>query len=123
VTTDFVYDALNPVPEQSASTIMNLLAGLGVDEYFSRGDATSTAFYLTDALGSTVTLPDNSGGLPTAYNYAPLGATSLIGAPNSNPYDFTGREGDGTGIARAPGEEQEHSRTRKTWKNPQNTMR
>jgi RHS repeat-associated protein len=94
VATDFVYDALNPVQEQSGSTITNLLTGLDVDEYFSRGDATSSAFFLSDVLGSTIALADNSGGVATAYVYEAFGAATTTGAPTANPYDFTGRESD-----------------------------
>jgi RHS repeat-associated protein len=97
-TTEFVYDAFNPVQEQSGQSITNLLIGLGVDEYFSRGDATSTAFFLADPLGSTVALADNLGGVPTGYSYEPFGVTATTGAPTSNPYDFTGREGDLIGL-------------------------
>ncbi len=98
VTMDFVYDALNPVQEQSGSTITNLLTGLGLDEYFSRGDATSGAFLLADALGSTIALSNASGGIGTEYTFEPFGATSVNGAPTSNSYDFTGREADLGGL-------------------------
>jgi RHS repeat-associated protein len=96
--TDFVYDILNPVQEQSGSTVTSLLPGLAADEYFSRVDATSTAFFLADALGSTAAIADDSGGVATAYTYEPFGATSTTGAATSNQYDFTSREGDPTGL-------------------------
>jgi RHS repeat-associated protein len=98
VQTDFLYDALNPVQEQSGSVITNMLTGLGIDEYFSRGDAASTSFFLADALGSTIALADSSGGLPTAYTYEPFGLTSTSGATTSTSYDFTARESDLTGL-------------------------
>ncbi len=37
-------------------------------------------------------------GVPTSYTYEPFGATNVTGAPTSNPYDFTGRETDLTGL-------------------------
>ena len=98
VTIDFLYDGLNPVQEQAGSTIINLLTGLGIDEYIIRGDATAPAFFLSDALGSPVALADSSGTLLTTYTYEPFGATTTIGAPTSNPLDFTGREGDPTAL-------------------------
>jgi RHS repeat-associated protein len=98
VATDFVYDALNPVQEQSGSTAMNLLTGLGVDEYFSRGDATSAAFFLADPLRSTVALADNAGGVTTEYTYDPFGVTSVSGIATVNPFDFTARESDLIGL-------------------------
>src|SRR5262245_46842677 len=34
--TDFVYDGLNPVKEVVGATTVNLLTGLGIDEYLTR---------------------------------------------------------------------------------------
>ena len=63
-----------------------------MDEYFSRG------IYEHDVLPqSSSTLIADSRGLPTAYTYEPFGTTSVAGT-TSNPYDFTGREGDLTGL-------------------------
>jgi RHS repeat-associated protein len=98
VTIDFVYDALNLVQEQSGSTITNLLAGLMVDEYFSRSDATSAVFFLSDVLGSVVAHADGSGGLPTAYTYEPFGGTSTTGTSTASAFSFTSREDDFEGI-------------------------
>jgi hypothetical protein len=69
-----------------------------LDEYFSRGDTTSTAFFLADVLGSTVALTDSSGVVSTAYTYEAFGATTTMGVPTSNPYDVTGRENDPTDL-------------------------
>jgi len=98
VTTDFVYDILNPVQEQSAQTVTNLLTGLRLDEYFSRDDTISAAFFLSDALGSTVALADGSNSISTTYIYQPFGTTTTTGASTPNPYDFTARETDLTGL-------------------------
>jgi len=98
VTTDFLYDGLNPVQEQSGSAVTSLLTGLAVDEYLSRGDATSTAFFLTDPLGSVVALADNAGGLATEYTYEPFGMTSVTGTATTNPFDFNARETDLSGM-------------------------
>jgi RHS repeat-associated protein len=96
--TDFLYDAMNPVQEQSGSTVTDLLTGVTVDEYFRRGDAAGTVFIVGDALGSSVALADGSGNLPTAYTYEPFGTTTTTGAASANAYDFTGRENDATGM-------------------------
>jgi len=45
VITDFLYDGLNPVQEQSGSVTTNLLTGRGVDEYFSRGTTSDVNDY------------------------------------------------------------------------------
>jgi RHS repeat-associated protein len=75
----------------------NLLTGLGIDEYFTRTDSSGTMAFLSDALGSTVGLVNSAGGVGTSYAYQPFGATTVSGT-NGNPYQFTGRENDGTGL-------------------------
>jgi hypothetical protein len=52
-----------------------------------------------DALGSTIGLVTANGGpIATSYKYEPFGATTLGGASNTNPNQFTGRENDGNGL-------------------------
>jgi len=77
----------------------NLLTGLGIDEFFRRstvsGSTTTNRTFLTDALGSTVALTDDTGALQTQYRYEPFGKESLYSdSVNSNPYQFTGQEND-----------------------------
>jgi len=96
--TSFLYDGLNPVQElQSGSPSANMLTGLGIDEYFQRTDASGASSYLTDALGSTLALANSAGGLATSYTYDPFGNTTIAGS-STNPFQFTGRENDGTGL-------------------------
>ena len=98
-TTGFVYDGPNPVQELSGSTVMaSVLTGLGVDEYFTRTDASGVRNYLTDALGTSVALTDGTGTVQTEYTYEPFGGTTTSGATTSNTFGFTGREADGTGL-------------------------
>jgi RHS repeat-associated protein len=99
--TDFLYDGLNPVQEQTSggSVTANLLDGLNIDEYFTRTGSGTTSTFLADALGSTIGLVTANGGpIATSYSYEPFGATTQGGAGNTNPYQFTGRESDGTGL-------------------------
>ncbi len=102
VTTKYLYDGANVVQEQNASgaATANLLTGLEVDQVFSRqvvGGTTSSL--LTDALGSTIALSDPAGAVRTTFTYEPFGRVSASGAPDTNPYRFTGREDDGaTGL-------------------------
>jgi RHS repeat-associated protein len=98
-TTKFLYDGANVVQEQNSTNTAtaNLLTGLGIDQTFSRsivGGATSSL--LTDALGSTIALGDANGAVQTSYTYEPFGAVTESGATNTNSYQFTGRENDGT---------------------------
>jgi RHS repeat-associated protein len=76
----------------------NLLTGLNVDEFFIRTASSTTSTLLADALGSTIGLVGSSGSIATSYTYQPFGATTTGGAANTNPYQFTGRENDGTGL-------------------------
>jgi len=70
-----VYDGWNVVQERSSNgnqVTANLLVGLGLDDVFVRTDAAQREF-LSDALGSTVALADNTGVVQTSYQYEPFG--------------------------------------------------
>ena len=94
VSTSYLYDGVNPVQEGSAS----LLTGLGIDEYLMRTDSSGSRSLLTDALGSTLALADSTGAVQTEYTYEPFGKTTTTGQSNSNSFQYTGRENDGTGL-------------------------
>jgi hypothetical protein len=100
--TQYLYDGLNAVQELDGNTppnpTANLLTGLNIDEYFTRTDSSGTATLLADALGSTIALTNPAGGIQTNYTYEPFGKVSVSGTSNANPYQFTGRENDGTGL-------------------------
>lgn len=99
VTTDFLYDGLNPVQELSGgSPVANLLPGLGIDEFISRTEGGTTSTFLTNALGSTIALTDGTGTVQTEYTYDPFGMVTVTGTSSTNPFQFTGREHDGTGL-------------------------
>jgi RHS repeat-associated protein len=53
---------------------------------------------LADGLGSTLALTDNTGTVQTEYTYEPFGTTMVNGAASTNPFQYTGRENDGTGL-------------------------
>jgi RHS repeat-associated protein len=99
--TEFLYDGDNPVQESSGVPVTaNILSGLRVDEVFSRTDvpASVTSHFLRDALGSTIAMSDSAGTVQTEYTYEPFGKTSSSGTSNTNSYQYTGRENDGTGL-------------------------
>jgi RHS repeat-associated protein len=98
VITDVVYDGLNPVRQAVGTDTVDLLTGLGIDEYLTRTDASSTRDLLSDALGSTLTLTDASGTVQTEYSYEPFGAVTASGSSSSNELRYTGREDDGTSL-------------------------
>ena len=61
-------------------------------------DATTARHFLTDALQSSVALADGSGTVQTEYTYDPFGGVSSSGSSTTNPYAFTAREADATGL-------------------------
>jgi len=100
-TTEFLLDGVNPVQETSGATVLaNILPGLGIDEFFTRTDvvAGTTSYFLPDALGSALALADSTGAVQTEYTYEPFGKTTVSGISNTNPFQYTGRENDATGL-------------------------
>ena len=75
----------------------NLLSG-GLDEVFTRTDASGPLSFLRDALGSTLELTDATGAVQQQYVYDPFGVTSTTGNATANSYEYTGRETDSTGL-------------------------
>ncbi len=98
VPTDYLYDEGNVATETSEGKTASLLNGLGLDERYARSTSSGTSSYLTDQPGSTIALADSSGEPTTEYTYNPFGATTSTGATSTNPYQYTGRENDGTGL-------------------------
>jgi RHS repeat-associated protein len=96
--TNFLYDGLNIVQEQTGTTTANLLGGLYIDERFMRSSLAETRHFLADALGSTVALADAAGNVQTSYTYDAFGGATVAGSSATNPYGYTGREDDGTGL-------------------------
>jgi RHS repeat-associated protein len=96
-TTNYLYDGANIVQELVSGTpTANLLTG-GIDEIFTRTDSNGTADFLRDALGSTIALADPSGSIETQYTFEPFGNVTLNGSVTT-PYQYTGRENEGTGL-------------------------
>ncbi len=94
--TGYLYDlasAAMPLQEFS-STGAPLLSGLGV----SRADLGGTMTFLSDALGDTIALTDNTGAIQTQYSYDPFGSVAISGAASNNPYQYEGMQNDGTGV-------------------------
>jgi RHS repeat-associated protein len=98
-TTELLYDGANVAREsEKGSTTASLLSGLRPDQLFSRTTGSGTDSYLTDRLGSTIALANASAELTTTYSYEPFGASTSTGAESGNPYQFTGRENEGSGL-------------------------
>lgn len=82
----------------SGGPTAHLLTGLGIDEYLGRTEGTTARYFLTDHLGSIIATADPAGTIQTRYTYSPFGETTQSGEPSSNPFQYTGRENDGTGL-------------------------
>jgi RHS repeat-associated protein len=95
-TTSYLHDGDNVIQDLSGGNPQtNYLLGLGLDQRYGRS---GTQGYVTDPLGSTLALADSSGNLKTTYSYDPFGQATASGESSSNPYQYTGRENDGTGL-------------------------
>ncbi len=99
LTAQYVYDMLNVAQEQYAGgTVADMLAGLGLDQNFARTDTSGSYAMLPDLLGSTVAMVNSAGGISTSYQYVPFGQTTMTGTSSTNPFQYTGRELDATGL-------------------------
>lgn len=95
----FVYDGQNLVQElNGGAAFASYLTGLGVDQAYSRTDSSSTQSYLTDALGSVVSLASSSGTVATSYKYDAYGNTTATGTASQSSLQYAGRENDGAGL-------------------------
>ncbi|SPP65285.1 RHS repeat-associated core domain-containing protein [Nitrospira lenta] len=95
----FSYDALDRrlAKTINGATNSSYLSTLTIDEPLVRQTPSGNEFFHTDDLGSTVALSDDSGSVTTRYTYGPFGSTTVTGS-STNPFQFTGRENDGTGL-------------------------
>ncbi|WP_456726759.1 RHS repeat-associated core domain-containing protein [Bradyrhizobium sp. USDA 3397] len=92
--TSFLYDGWDVAQEQQGGMpSADVVNGLNIDERFARNGAA----ILTDLLGSTLALA-SSGAVQTSYGYDPYGAAQVTGSASDNPFQYTGRENDGTGL-------------------------
>lgn len=98
VTTQYLYDGNEIVAEiQGGTMTATYMRSLSIDEPVVRQSAAGAEYYHADALGSVLALTNNAGAVTTTYSYEPFGATTITGT-SSNPFQYTGRENDGTGI-------------------------
>ncbi|QNH16232.1 RHS Repeat protein [Xanthomonas sp. SS] len=98
VATQYLYDGQNAVQEAVGNNANPILTGLGVDQRFARNGAGGRTYYLTDHLGSTRGLTNASGDLLERYDYTPYGQLQNAPSGSTNPYRYTGREEDESGL-------------------------
>jgi RHS repeat-associated protein len=99
-TTNYLYDGLDIIQEIKNGTVYaNYIRTLNIDEPLARIKSDGTVrYYQQDALGSVIALTDDTSAVKTTYSYDPFGNTTISGEANDNPFQYTGRENDGTGL-------------------------
>ncbi|MEW6584409.1 MAG: RHS repeat-associated core domain-containing protein [Nitrospirota bacterium] len=99
-TTNYVYDGLDIVQEiENSLPLVNYIRTLNIDEPLARIKSDgSVRYYQQDALGTVIALTDETGTLRTQYSYDPFGKVTISGESSDNPFQYTGRENDGTGL-------------------------
>ena len=89
---DIVQELVNSVPT------VNYIRTMNIDEPVARISTGKLRYYQLDALGSVIGLTDESGHEVTQYAYDAFGQVAISGEASDNPFQYTGRENDGTGL-------------------------
>lgn len=97
-TITYLYDGLDAVQEISADTIVPILAGAGIDRRIARGVAMDRRYFVTDHLNSTLIMTDSLGKVVSSFEYDPYGNSPMTDQGVENPYRYTGRELDKSGL-------------------------
>lgn len=99
-TTKYLYDGVDIIQEKQNGVITaNYIRTLNIDEPLMRVKSDGTIRnYLVDSLGSIIVLTDDNGVVKTTYTYDPFGNVTTSGESSDNPFQYTGRENDGTGL-------------------------
>ncbi|MFK3646896.1 RHS repeat-associated core domain-containing protein [Lysobacter enzymogenes] len=97
-TVRYLYDGANAVQETRGAQVAGVLTGLGLDQRFARTDVAGRTYLLTDGLGSTKALTNAAGAVVQRYDYTPYGQTQSTQSGFDNPYQYTGRELDASGL-------------------------
>jgi RHS repeat-associated protein len=95
--TGMLYDGINLIAQPNSQ----FLQGNGLDNPLSITANGSTFSYVQDHLGSVRRLTDATGAVTSSYNYSPYGSISsptTSPANTTNPFGFTDREQDETGL-------------------------
>jgi RHS repeat-associated protein len=95
-----LYDGWNAVQlKQAGAAVESRLFGLGLDEIYGRTNSSTSQSYLTDALGSVLSLRNPDQSAQADYTYGAYGETAETppGA-SSNLIKYTGREQDTAGL-------------------------
>ena len=95
----FLYDRNDVVAEIGGAAVgASYLRSLSIDEPFVRQMGIGNEQYHADALGSSLTLSNSTGGATATYAYEPFGKKTTTGL-SFNTFQYTGREDDGNGLS------------------------
>ncbi len=97
-TTQFVYDGWDITQEITNGVKTNYVRSLNIDEPLTRITGSTIRHYVKDTLGSIMALTDDSGAVKTTYTYDAFGNVTITGELSDNPFQYTARENDGTGL-------------------------
>ncbi|MCS4279184.1 RHS repeat-associated core domain-containing protein [Stenotrophomonas rhizophila] len=97
-TVSYLYDGLSAVQESVGATKNPVFTGPGIDQRFARNSSGVRSYFLSDHLGSTRALVDETGKLLVEYDYDAYGGLQSDEGGHDNPYQFTGREQDASGL-------------------------
>ena len=89
--TTYTWDVNRLVPQVLDDEVEQYLYGLG---RISQVESTHSHYYLTDGLGSTLALTDESGDVSNAYEYDVFGAVRSDIGRQYNEHEFTGEQAD-----------------------------
>jgi RHS repeat-associated protein len=92
---EFIYDGMDVIQDRksdgSGTSVVNYVNGLGIDDKLKQTTGTTTSYYLSDHLGSTVGLADQAGSITSQTIYDSFGNAT---GPLPTRYGYTGREYD-----------------------------
>jgi len=97
--TGFLYDGAQAIAELKGSALDTVYhTGLAIDEVLARYGSSGNKTLLTDALMSVIAQANEDQSTANFYAYSPYGEATTLGPDEGNPFQYTGRENDGTGL-------------------------
>ena len=99
-TTYFLYDGLDLIAELDSELRTNkmFVHGFGIDRPLAMLQSKETYYYLADRSGSVTHLVNGKGEVAASYTYDAFGKTKTQKRAIGNPFAYTGRELDPTGL-------------------------
>jgi len=82
----------------TGSPVARYLHGLNIDEPLAMLRSSVTSYYEADGLGSITSLSNSSGSIANTYSYNSFGNLTASTGSLTNPFQFTAREHDESGL-------------------------